>query len=171
MYPGAAGSGGVSEVLCSDHPNLLKRVNTTAAQAYSVQSGPPQHLFNFPSDATRERYRQFQSWYPQRVEQIQRIAAGNLTPSEASTTRQVEIEVKPNSARATLDGQAVSSGKSKIPLGLGPHLLAASAGDKQQEYRFVVLDEGPDKFKLENQVTRCCAFAPESLPIIMRARL
>jgi hypothetical protein len=24
-----------------------------------------------------------------------------------------------------------------------------SAGDKQQEYRFVVLDEGPDKFKLE----------------------
>ena len=136
-------------MLCSDHPAFLKRVNTTAAQAYSVQSGPPQHLFNFPSDATKERYRQFQSWYPQRVEQIQRIAAGNLTPSEASTTRQVEIEVKPNSARATLDGQAISSGKSKIHLGLGPHLLAASAGDKQQEYRFVVLDEGPDKFNLE----------------------
>ena len=149
MYPGAADSGGVSEVLCSDHPGLLKRVKTTAAQAYSVQSGPPQHLFEFPADATRERYRQFQSWYPQRVEQIQRIAAGNLTPSEAGTTRQVEIEVRPNAARATLDGQAISSGKSKIHLGLGPHLLAASAGDKQQEYRFVVLDQGPDKFKLE----------------------
>ena len=149
MYPGLVDSGGVSEMLCSDHPNLLKRVNTTAAQADSVQSGPPQHLFEFPSDATKERYRQFQSWYPQRVEQIQRIAAGNLTPSEASTTRQVEIEVKPNSARATLDGQAISSGKSKIHLGLGPHLLAASAGDKQQEYRFVVLDQGPDKFNLE----------------------
>jgi hypothetical protein len=149
MYPGAAGSGGVSETLCSDHPNLLKRVNTTAAQAYSVQSGPPRHLFNFPSDATKERYRQFQSWYPQRIEQIQRIAAGNLTPSEASTTRQVEIEVKPKSASATLDGQAISSGKSKIHLGLGPHLLAASAGDKQQEYRFVVLDEGLDKFNFE----------------------
>jgi hypothetical protein len=147
VYPIARG--GVSEVLCSDHPNLLNRVNTTAAQAYSVQSGPPQHLFKFPADATRERYRQFQSWYPQRVEQIQRIAAGNLTPSEASTTRQVEIEVKPRSASATLDGQAISSGKSKIHLGLGPHLLAASAGDKQQEYRFVVLDQGPDKFKLE----------------------
>jgi hypothetical protein len=149
MYPGAVGSGGVSEMLCSDHPNLLNRVKTTAAQANSVQSGPPQHLFEFPYDATRERYRQFQSWYPQRVEQIQRIAAGNLTPSEASTTRQVEIEVKPNSAKATLDGQAISSGKSKLHLGLGPHLLAASARDKQQEYRFVVLDEGPDKFNLE----------------------
>jgi Zn-dependent protease with chaperone function len=149
MYPGAAGSGGVSEMLCSDQPAFLKRVNATAAQAYSVQSGPPQHLFNFPSGATKERYRQFQSWYPQRVEQIQRIAAGNLTPSEASTTLQVEIEVKPQSARATLDGQAISSGKSKIHLGLGPHVLAASVGDKQQEYRFVVLDEGPDKFKLE----------------------
>ena len=34
-------------------------------------------------------------------------------------------------------------------VGLGPHLLAASAGDKQQEYRFVVLDERPDKFNLE----------------------
>jgi hypothetical protein len=149
MYPGLAGSGGFSEMLCSDHPALLNRVNTTAGQAYSVQSGPPQHLFEFPSDATKERYRQFQSWYPQRVEQIQRIAAGNLTPSESSTTRQVEIEVKPKSARATLDGQAISSGKSKIHLGLGPHLLAASAGDKQQEYRFVVLDQGPDKFELE----------------------
>ena len=148
-YPGEAGSGGVSEVLCSDHPTFLNRVNTTARQAYSVQSGPPQHLFKFPSDETRERYRQFQSWYPQRVEQIQRIAAGNVTPSEARTTRQVEIEVKPKSASATLDGQAISSGKSKIHLGLGPHLLAASAGDRRQEYRFVVLDQGPDKFKLE----------------------
>jgi hypothetical protein len=61
----------------------------------------------------------------------------------------VESEVKPKSARATLDGQAISSGKSKIHLGLGPHLLAASAGDKQQEHRFVVLDQGPDKFELE----------------------
>jgi len=52
-------------------------------------------------------------------------------------------------ARATLDGQAISSGKSKIHLGLGPHLLAASAERKQQEYRFVVLDQGPDKFNLE----------------------
>jgi Zn-dependent protease with chaperone function len=82
LYYGAGG--GVSEMLCSDHPAFLKRVNTTAAQANSVQSGPPQHLFNFPSDATKERYRQFQSWYPQRIEQIQRIAAGNLTPSEAA---------------------------------------------------------------------------------------
>jgi len=149
MYPGAAGTGGVSEVLCSDHPQLLNRVKTTAAQAYSVQGGPPQHLLKLPADATRERYRQFESWYPQRVEQIQRIAAGNLTPAEASTTRQVEIEVKPKSARATLDGQAISSGKSKIHLRLGPHVLEANAGDKQQEYRFVVLDEGPEKFKLE----------------------
>ena len=57
--------------------------------------------------------------------------------------------MKPKSATATLDGQAISSGKSKLQLGLGPHLLAASAGDRQQEYRFVVLDEGPNKFKLE----------------------
>jgi hypothetical protein len=40
-------------------------------------------------------------------------------------------------ARATLDGQAISSGKSKIHLGLEPHVLAESAGDKQQEYRFL----------------------------------
>jgi len=56
---------------------------------------------------------------------------------------------KTKSARATLDGQAISSGKSKIHLGLGPHLVAASAGNKQQECRFVVLDQGPDKFDLE----------------------
>jgi len=149
MFPGAADSGGFSEVLCSDHPQLLNRVNVTAALAYSVQGGPPQHLLESPVNATRERYQHFQNWYPQRIEQIQRIAAANLTPSEAKITRQVEIEVKPKSATGTLDGQAISSGKSKLQLGLGPHLLAASVGDRRQEYRFVLLDEGPDKFKLE----------------------
>jgi len=63
--------------------------------------------------------------------------------------RQVEVEVKPKSATATLDGQAISSGKTKLQLGLGPHLLAASVGDLRREYRFVVLDEGLDKFKFE----------------------
>ena len=149
MFPGAAGTGGVSEVLCSDHPQLLNRVNTAAGLAYSVQSGPPKHLLKLPVEETRQRYQQFQTWYPERVEQIQRFAAGSLTPAETAATRQVEIEVKPKSATATLDGQAISSGKSKVQLHLGPHLLAASAGNKQQEYRFVVLDQGPDKFKLE----------------------
>lgn len=149
MFPGAAGTGGLSEVLCSDHPQLLSRVNTTAALADSVQSGPPRHLLQSPVSATKERYQQFQNWYPRRIEEIQRIAAGNLTPSEARIARQVEVEVKPKSATATLDGQTISSGKSKVQLGLGPHLLAAIAGDRRQEYRFVVLDEGPDKFKLE----------------------
>ena len=149
MFPGAAGTGGFSEVLCSDHPQLLSRVSTTSALAYSVEGGPPRRLLESPAKSMRERYQQFQNWYPQRIEQIQRIAAANLTPSEARISRQIEIEVKPKSATATLDGQAISSGKSKLQLGLGPHLLAASAGDRQQEYRFVVLDEGPNKFKLE----------------------
>ena len=65
-----------------------------------------------------------------------------------SRTAAVEA-IRCQSGRATLDGQAISSSKSRIHLGLGPHLLAANAGDKQQEYRFVVLDQGPDKFNLE----------------------
>jgi len=149
MFPGAAGTGGLSEVLCSDHPQLLNRVSTTKSLAYSVQSQLPQHLLQLPANATKERYQKFQNWYPQRIEQIQRIAAANLTPSEATINRQVEVEVKPKSAIAVLDGQPISSGKTKLQLGLGPHLLAATAGDRRQEYRFVLLDEGPDKFKLE----------------------
>jgi Zn-dependent protease with chaperone function len=149
MFPGMAGTGSASEVLCSSHPQLLSRVNTTAALAYSVESGPPRRLLQSRADPTKQRYQQFQNWYPERIEQIQRIAAGNLTSSEAGLTRAVEIEVKPKSATATLDGQAISGGKSKLQLRLGPHLLAASVGERRQEYRFVVLDEGPDKFKLE----------------------
>src|SRR6266849_338191 len=140
MFPGAAGSDGISEVLCSDHPQLLNRVNTTAALAYTVQSGPPRRLLQSRADPTKQRYQQFQNWYPQRIEQIQRIAEGNLTSSEAGLTRAVEIEVKPKSAAATLDGQTVSGGKTKVQLRLGPHLLSANAGRRQQEYRFVVLD-------------------------------
>lgn len=149
MFPGAAGAGGISEVLCSTHPQLLSRVNTTAALAYTVQSGPPRRLLQSRADPTKQRYQQFQNWYPARIEQIQRIAEGNLTSSEVGLTRTVEIEVKPKSATATLDGQAISSGKSKLQLKLGPHVLSANAGNRQQEYRFVVLDEGPKKFKLE----------------------
>jgi predicted Zn-dependent protease len=149
MYPGAADAGGFSEALCSDHPQLLNRVNNTAALASSVQGGPSQHLLQSPVTPTKQRYQQFQKWYPERIEQIQRIAAGNLTSSEAGLTRAVEIEVKPKAATATLDGQAISSGKSKLQLKLGPHLLSATAGNRQREYRFVVLNEGPDKFKLE----------------------
>jgi len=149
MFPGAAGAGGISEVLCSSHPELLSRVNTTAALAYTVQSGPPRRLLKSRADPTKEHYQQFQNWYPARIEQIQRIAEGNLTSSEAGLTRAVEIEVKPKSAAATLDGQTVSGGKTKVQLRLGPHLLSASAGNRQQEYHFVVLDKGPDKFKLE----------------------
>ena len=149
MFPGAAGDGGVSETLCSSHPELLTRVDTTAALAYTVQNGPPRRLLQSPAAQTKQRYEQFQSWYPQRIEQVRRIAEGNLSPSETNLTRAVEIEVKPKSATATLDGQSISSGKSKLQLKLGPHELAASLGNTQKDYRFVVLDEGPDKFKLE----------------------
>lgn len=149
MFPGAAGSGGVSELLCSDHPQLLSRVNTTAALAYSVESGPAQRLLQSRADPTKQRYLEFQNWYPARIEQIRRIAEGNLNSSEATLMRAVEIEVKPKSATATLDGQAIAGGKSKLQLKLGPHLLSANAGNRQRDYRFVVLDKGPDKFKLE----------------------
>src|SRR5260370_10996810 len=130
-------------------PQLMSRVNPTATLAYTVQSGPPRRLLQSRADPTKERYQQFQNWYPARIEQIQRIAEGNLTSSEAGLTRPVEIEVKPKSAAATLDGQTVSSGKTKLQLRLGPHLLSANAGSRQQESRFVVLDKGPGNFKLE----------------------
>jgi hypothetical protein len=46
-------------------------------------------------------------------------------------------------------GKRFRAARAKFTWAWWPHLLAAIAGDKQQEYRFVVLDEGPDKFKLE----------------------
>ena len=69
-FPGAADTGGFSEVLCSDHPQLLNRVNTTAALEYSIQGEPPGRLLESPVNATKERYQQFQEWYPKRIEQI-----------------------------------------------------------------------------------------------------
>src|SRR5260370_17794174 len=101
MFPGAADAGGVSEVLCSSHPQLLSRVDTTATLAYTVQSGPSKRLLQSRADPTKERYQQFQSWYPWRIEQIQRISAGNLTSAEVGLTRAVTIELKPKAAAPT----------------------------------------------------------------------
>jgi hypothetical protein len=48
-----------------------------------------------------------------------------------------------------LDGKPFEAGKRKLALGLGPHMLVGEVSGGRQQYLFVVLDSGPNKFKLE----------------------
>ncbi|MBI2682027.1 MAG: M48 family metalloprotease [Acidobacteriales bacterium] len=148
-FPGASFPGGWTESLCSDHPQLLLRVSKMQAAAWSVANGPPRKLLELPQRQTTQRYQQFTRWYPARLETIQRIAAGNLTLEEKRLSRVVQLELKPKEASGWLDGDSFAPGKLKLSLGLGPHTLVGEYKGIRREYQFVVLDEGPDKFKLE----------------------
>ena len=58
MYPGMQGGSGVSEIMCSDHPQLVSRVEVTSSLAHSVQSAP---LDNCSSSLRRQRGRSIRS--------------------------------------------------------------------------------------------------------------
>jgi Zn-dependent protease with chaperone function len=148
-FPGAVGNANWSSVLCSDHPNLLLRVNKMRSSSFSVISGPPRQLLNLPQNATQQRYEQFASWYPAQIDQIDRIARGELTEAEKMVKRQVQIELKPKDASGLLDGEPFTAGKQKLNLVLGPHTLVGEAAGRKLIYEFVVFADGPDKFKLE----------------------
>lgn len=148
-FPGAGKPGGWSEIMCSDHPQLMTRVSAMQTAALSVANGPPSQLLNLPQDQTKKNYDEFLKWYPARIEKIDRIAAGNLLPKEKEIRRQVQVELKPSGAIGSLDGNPLTGHKQKLILALGPHVLKAQLGSITKQYDFVVLDEGPNKFKWE----------------------
>jgi Zn-dependent protease with chaperone function len=148
-FPGAGEPGGWSEIMCSDHPQLMARVSAMQTAALSLANGPPRQLLNLPQNQTKKDYDDFLKWYPARIDKIERIVAGNLLPQERASRREIEIELKPSGAIGSLDGNPLTGQKQKLALPLGPHVLKAQVGSIMKQYEFVVLDEGPSKFKWE----------------------
>jgi len=154
LYPGIlpnSRGAAVSEVLCSDHPGMLARVSHASSVATSFQSTgvPRATLMQLPQDAVRARFIKFKDWYPARVAYIERLANGNLSPAERAKSMFVELEAKPSDANLLIDGKSLSVHKIRTQLALGPHVIAAESRGIVREQEIVVLEGGPNKFKVE----------------------
>jgi hypothetical protein len=80
---------------------------------------------------------------------LDRIAKGDLTADEKKQTVIVELEAKPKKATLLVDGVAQPEHKLKLPLSIGPHVIASSYQKMSLEEHIVIFDDGPKKFSVE----------------------
>jgi hypothetical protein len=140
----------VTSMLCSDRNSLRSRADgLNSFHAWEYRSDPPQPVAALPVGEAMARFQNFQQWYPSRREFLDRIAKGDLTEEEKKQTVIVELEAKPKKAALLLDGIAQPEPKLKIPLTIGPHVIASSRDNKTAEEHIVVFDDGPKKFSVE----------------------
>lgn len=153
-FPGSlpgSGSAAVFEVLCSDHANLLARVQaaTILGGSFADGGGIPESVKEAPVKDVATRYQEFLAWYPKKVEEVQRIAAGQLSPEETRTVRALRVESKPKGAVLWVDGHAAGTSPGEVQVTLGPHVLKADLGGRSVEQRIVVFEDVPTKIKLD----------------------
>lgn len=140
----------VTSMLCSDRDSLRSRADgLNSFREWDYRHDPPQPVAALPVDEALARFQNFQQWYPSRREFLDRIAKGDLTAEEKKQTVIVELEAKPKKAALLLDGVAQPKPKLKIPLTVGPHVIASSHDSKTTEEHIVVFDDGPKKFSVE----------------------
>jgi hypothetical protein len=140
----------VSTMLCSDRDSLRARAEGIYSDSrWRYRSDAPNPAAALPVDEAITRFQDFQHWYPTRRAFLDRVANGDLTADEKKQTVIVELEAKPKKATLLVDGIAQPEHKLKLPLSLGPHVIASSYQRMTLEDHIVVFDDGPKKFSVE----------------------
>lgn len=145
----------ISTLLCSDRSSLHSRAESIGGFASSgwgrwgASLDAPSPAAPIPIDQAVARYREFQTWYPTRRVDIDRIARGELTETEKARMVSVELEAKPNKATLLVDGKELPERKLKTTLPVGPHIIASSYNGLTREQKIVIFEDGPTKFDVE----------------------
>ena len=145
----------ISTLLCSDRSSLHSRAESMGGFGaggwgrWSASFDPPAPAAPIPIDQATARYHEFQTWYPTRRSDIDRIARGELTDTEKARMVNVELEAKPNKATLLVDGKELPERKLKTRLPLGPHVIASSYNGLTREQKIVIFEDGPTKFDVE----------------------
>ena len=129
---------------------MLQRVNDAQSLVVSLtSSGHAPQVRTSPLPDTLKRYQQFEVWYPKRVEELNRVAQGKLTPEEAQTVRAVHIETKPKGAMLAVDGKSIGNGPTDRELTIGPHQITAGKEKLTGQLDIVVFPDAPKKVKVD----------------------
>ena len=140
----------ISSMLCSDRSSLQSRAQSmNGFGRWGSSFDPPAPRVAPPVREAITRFQDFQTWYPTRRSDIDRIARGELTEAEKTRMVNVELEAKPDKATLLVDGKELPERKLKTTLPVGPHVIASSYNGLTREQQIVIFDDGPTKFNIE----------------------
>lgn len=143
---------GWQEALCGTHPEHWARVEDAGEIARTLdRETPPRLEVGFPNvEDIAKRYKEFERAAQQEMENVERLARGELTEEERAVQRVIEIETKPKGARIRVDGKEVGSAPLRVELGLGPHEFEAETAEKQSVKKTIIIFvEVPKKVRID----------------------
>ena len=132
--------GGLTEALCSTHPDWLQRIDQIQANLNCVRfmGGLCQDHIAYPVNdflaGLRNGMGQLDEYHKETIS----IAEGN--PVNSASRYEVRVKVNPKDAQLMVDGKNADPGKLKLEV--GPHILSASKeGFRTAERRIVVFPD------------------------------
>jgi hypothetical protein len=139
---------GMTEILCSTHPDWMERIQKTQMNLNCLQSGGNlcENHATFPVEGFLSELREGVIRVDNYQEETQKIAEGKSSP--AAPSFEAEVNVDPKDAELRVDGQPKSPGK--IQLTLGPHTLYVTKdGYSPQELQIIAFPDVQPKVKIK----------------------
>jgi len=139
---------GMTEILCSTHPDWMERIQKTQMNLNCLQSGGNlcENHTTFPVEGFLSELRAGVIRVDNYQEETQKIAEGKSSP--AAQSFEAEVNVDPKDAELRVDGQPKSPGK--IQLTLGAHTLYVTKdGYSPQELQIIAFPDVLPKVKIK----------------------
>jgi hypothetical protein len=141
---------GMTEILCSTHPDWMERIQKTQMNLNCLQSGGNlcENHATFPVEGFLSELREGVIRVDNYQEETQKIAEGEGKSSHAAPSFEAEVNVDPKDAELRIDGQRKSRGK--IELTLGPHTVYVTKdGYSPQELQIIAFPDVLPKVKIK----------------------
>jgi len=138
---------GMTEILCSTHPDWMERIQKTQINLNCLQSSGNlcENHVTYPVENFLSQLHEGMAQLDSYQEETVRIAEGK---SSSAQIFQAEVEVDPKDAALQVDGQPVSPGTLQLPV--GPHMLSVTRdGYRQQEQQITVFPDVQLKVKIK----------------------
>jgi predicted Zn-dependent protease len=138
---------GMTEILCSTHPDWMERIQKTQMNLNCLQSSGNlcENHVAYPVENFLSQLHEGMAQLDSYQEETVRIADGK---SSSAQIFQAEVKVDPKDATLQVDGQPVSPGTLQLPV--GPHTLSVTRdGYRQQEQQITVFPDVQPKVKIK----------------------
>lgn len=138
---------GMTEVLCSTHPDWIVRIQKMQTSLICLRSTGElcENHAPYPVENLLSQLREGMARLDSYQEETVRVADGKSSSTEVF---EAEIKVDPKAAIFQIDGRVASPGKVHLPL--GPHTVSvARDGYRQQELQITVFPDVQPKIKVK----------------------
>lgn len=138
---------GMTEVLCSTHPDWIRRIQKMQENLNCLRSTGNlcENHVAYPVEDLLPQLREGMARLDKYQEETVRIAEGKSTSGQDF---EAEIKVDPKDATLQIDGRVASPGKVQLPV--GPHVVSvAKNGYREQELKITVFPDVQPKVKIK----------------------